>query len=213
MDKSIRIQQRAEIANVITHGLGCVAAIVGIIFLLIRTADDPGYALIAAAAIYGFGLIFTLLASSMYHSLKATRFSQTWKLLDHLAIFFLIAGTNTPLVPIYLEGWIGVAYLIALWSMVGVGILLKLKFIESHDRLLTYYYVLLGWMAVIVLPFMWDSLPGEVFGLIVGGGVAYSSGVYFYMHDERPWNHPIWHLLVLMGAGLHFWAIWLAAGS
>ncbi len=207
---NITLKRKTERANAITHGLAFFGSIVAFPFLLLRSlATDVNYAWLAAS-VYAFGLAATMLASAVYHALYFTKYHKTTKLLDHLSIFFLIAGTNTPLIPIYLPNSTGTIYLIAMWSLVAIGILLKLRYIESHDRLLTFFYVALGWMAAIVIPMMWSVMPLLVFWMIITGGACYSIGVYFYLRNQRPWNHTIWHIWVMLGAFFHFLAIWFA---
>ncbi len=127
--------------------------------------------------------------------------------MDHVSIYFLIAGTYTPILIISLRGPLGWTLLGIVWGMAFIGIIWKLFFIGRYEVIATIGYLLMGWMGVMAYKQMSTNIPPEGIILIFAGGIIYSLGVIFYAWEKLPYNHAIWHLFVLGGSICHFFAV------
>jgi len=192
-----------ELANAITHGIGVLLAIVGLVLLVLR-ADDSS---LASFAIYGSTLILLYLASTLYHSLIFTGARKLFRKFDHMAIFLLIAGTYTPFCITALDGWMGWALLAAVWSFAILGIVMKSMFTGRFEWLSVSIYILTGWMVILAIKPIYDTLTVAGFAFLVAGGLAYTVGTLFYMAKRVPYAHSIWHLWVLAGSVLHYFSV------
>lgn len=192
-----------ELANAITHGIGTLLAIAGVIFLIIF-ADGASA---VAVGIYGATLVSLYLASTLYHSLIFTRARKLFRKFDHMAIFLLIAGTYTPFCLTVLDGWKSWSMLGAVWTLAIAGIVLKSMFTGRFEWLSISIYILTGWMVILVIKPMYDLLSLQGFILLIGGGLAYTIGTVFYAKSKIPWFHSIWHLWVLAGSVMHYFAV------
>ena len=134
-------------------------------------------------------------------------------MLDHISIYFLIAGTHTPLLLLYLDNEVGRFYLILIWALVALGVLYKLFFFGKSELVSVIFYMVLGWMAVFTLPKMYPLMAEGVMQWIIAGGIFYTLGVIFYIWDRLPFNHSIWHLFVIAGSSGHFAAVLTAAAA
>ncbi|MFO7577094.1 MAG: hemolysin III family protein [Pelovirga sp.] len=196
-----------EIANSITHGVGALLAIVGLAVLIIVSTSHGTVWHIASSSIFGTTLILLYLASTLYHSITAPRVKRLLRLLDHCAIYLLIAGTYTPFLLINLRGSWGWSLLGLVWGIALGGIILNLTPLGKVRGLSLSLYLILGWIILIAIkPLLANLDPGGV-SLLVAGGLAYTGGVIFYGWQQLPYNHAIWHLFVLAGSICHFFAI------
>lgn len=213
MHKSSRSVTRpslgVEIANAITHGVGVALAILAFVFLVLEA--DRGYRLVYV--IYGTTLILLYLASTLYHSLIFTRARNLFRKFDHMAIFLLIAGTYTPFCFTALKGWVGWTLLGIVWGLAILGIVLKSLFTGRFEWLSVSIYILTGWMVVLAIKPIYQSLSFTGFVFLVAGGLAYTIGTFFYMNTRIPYHHSIWHLWVLAGSTLHFFSIYSLVNS
>jgi len=193
-----------EIANSISHGLGFILSIVALTFLVVYSCKDNDPWKIIAFSIYGSSLSILYLFSTLYHSFSNSRIKAIFRRLDHAAIYLLIAGTYTPFILVSLrETW--VIYLFpVVWSMAIIGIYIKIFYIHRYERLTLLYYIIMGWMALIAVKPLFNSIPIESFFYIMLGGVAYTTGIIFYTWHKLPYNHTIWHGFVLIGSFSHF---------
>jgi len=193
-----------EIANSITHGLGFGLSIAALTILVVRASTEGDPWRIIAFSIYGSCLTILYLFSTLYHSFSHSRAKAIFRRLDHAAIYLLIAGTYTPILLISLRTtW--VIYLFPIvWTMAIIGVYIKIFYIHRYERLTLVYYIIMGWMALIAAKPLFYSIPIESFIWIILGGVAYTSGVVFYVWDRLPYNHTIWHGFVLAGSFSHF---------
>lgn len=196
-----------EIANSITHGLGAVLSVAGLVFLLIAAITEGTALHITAVAIFGSTLILLYLASTLYHALRPPRAKRVFQILDHSAIYLLIAGTYTPLTLITLRGAWGWSIFTAVWSLAVFGVVFKSIWIERHTTLSTVIYVLMGWCAIVAVRPLLRGLPWEGFVWLLAGGLSYTAGVVFYA-SRRRYAHAIWHLFVLGGSACHYWTIY-----
>lgn len=196
-----------EIANSITHGIGCLAAAV-ITPVLIIKAIPFGAAAVVGVSIFGAAMIILYLTSTLYHSLPAGRAKHVFRILDHSAIFLLIAGTYTPFTLAVLEGTWGWTLFGIIWTLAFAGVVLKSLSTGGTSRLSIALYLGMGWLALLAVKPLYDSMPGWGLFWILAGGVMYSGGVLFFAYDHRTkYNHFIWHLFVLAGTGCHVVAV------
>lgn len=202
-----RVVVREEVANSVTHGLGLVASLVGGIVLVVLAAERGEAWHVVSAAVYGSTLVALYAASTLYHALKGTRARNVLRLLDHCAIYLLIAGTYTPITLVSLRGNWGWALFGAVWALAAAGILFKAFATGRFGYLSTVAYVLMGWICILALkPILMLLSPGAI-ALLLAGGVAYTLGTIFYAWERIPYSHAVWHLFVIVGSVCHYLAI------
>ncbi len=217
MDKILQAPERLqsvgeEIANCISHGIGLIAALVALPFLLIAAARRGEAGALVGAGVFAFGVIFLYLSSALYHALARTRAKRILQVIDHCAIYLLIAGTYTPFTLGILRGSWGWTLFGMVWGLAIIGVILKCTRGLKHPRLSLALYLGMGWLALIAIRPLWISLPVPGFSLIAAGGIAYTAGVAFYHAEHRRYSHFVWHLFVVVGTSLHFFAVlWYAA--
>jgi len=207
-----RVASRGEEkANAITHAVGLLCSLVGAP-VLVATAHGVGDALaIAGAAIYGCALIALYTTSTLYHAVSHHVTKNRLRLLDHVSIYLLIAGTYTPFTLGVLRGAWGWSMFAVVWSLAAVGVIGKIRFRFRNERLSTLLYVVMGWVAVIAVRPMMTSMETTGCVLLLMGGLLYTGGVIFY-RQKRSWSHPVWHLFVLGGSACHYFAVlWYAS--
>lgn len=198
-----------EIWHAVTHGIGFVLSIAALA-LLVAFATLSGSALhITAAAIYGASLIVMYGSSTLYHALTHKKAKQLFQKFDHSAIYFLIAGTYTPILLITIGGTSGWTLFGIEWGIAVVGIALKFIYPGRLEWLSLIAYVFMGWLIVFVFDTFRSNIDPIGFWLIVSGGIAYTGGIVFYVKDKISYFHAIWHLFVLTGSILQFFAILL----
>ncbi|MEL0610653.1 PAQR family membrane homeostasis protein TrhA [Vibrio echinoideorum] len=199
-----------ERANAITHGLGVVLGVVGLILLLIRAFDYQADMLtITSMTVYGSSIILLFLASTLYHSITTEKTKRLLKTLDHCAIYLLIAGSYTPFLLVGLRTPLAMGLMAVIWGIALVGIIMKIAFVYRFKRLSLFIYLAMGWLSLIVVYQLAMNINIGGLVLLAVGGVIYSLGVIFYVAKRIPYNHAIWHLFVLAGCACHFFAIYL----
>jgi len=201
-----------EIANGISHGIALVACLIATPFLL-KSASRLGDAWrVVGAAIFAGAMIFMYLSSTVYHVLPANRAKRVLRVLDHGAIFFLIAGTYTPFTLGVLRGAWGWTPFSIVWSLALLGVTLKIEGTLWHPLISTGPYLAMGWLIVVAIRPLWLTVPLPGILLLLAGGIAYTGGVGFYAAERAHYNHFVWHLFVVMGTPCHFFAVlWYAA--
>ncbi len=198
-----------EIAHSVTHGIGTGLSIAGLTILLVLAILYGDVYQIVSFSIYGAALIFLYLASTLYHSFQHPRVKQVFKVIDHSAIYLLIAGTYTPFLLVAIRGLWGWTLLVIVWGLAILGIGLKTLFINRFQKLSVLAYILLGWLSVAATKELLASMAlGGLIWLAVGG-VVYTVGVIFYAAKKIPYTHAVWHLFVLGGSICHYFAILL----
>lgn len=202
-----RYSTAEEIANGITHGLGVVFSIAGLAILTAFASVFGTVWHIVACSIYGVTQILMYTASTLYHSIPVPRAKSFLRLLDHSAIYLLIAGTYTPFALVNLRGPWGWSILIAIWGLAIAGIALQSRLIKLNRLVTALPYVAMGWVAVIAVKPLLDAVAPGGLWLLVLGGLAYTAGTIFYVWKRLPFHHAIWHGFVLLGSVLHFFAI------
>ena len=198
-----------EIANAISHGLGFILSIAALTLMLLVAIDNQDPWQLASAIIFGMSLVVLFLASTLYHSITNPAIKYKLKLLDHCAIYLLIAGTYTPFMLVSLKGVWGFSLLVLIWLLAISGIIFKLNFAHKYPRVSLWSYLIMGWLALIAMPEMINKVPSGALTLLTAGGVAYTLGAVFYVWRQLTFNHAIWHLFVLAGSSCHFFAVYL----
>ena len=197
----------AELANSITHGVGFVLSVAALSVLVCFAAFYGSARHVVACSIYGASLVILYLASTLYHSIQAPRAKRVFKIIDHAAIYLLIAGTYTPFTLISLRGAHGWTVFGIIWGLALLGIIYKVVFIGRWKAVSTAIYLAMGWMCVTSIGQLLESLtPGGV-AWLAAGGLAYTFGVIFYAWHRLPFSHAVWHLFVLAGSACHFVAV------
>ena len=203
-----RLQSKGEeIANSVSHGLGFVLAVAGAP-LLIATAIRRGtLADVVAVSVFAASMALLYLSSTIYHALPTGRIKNVFHVLDHAAIYLLIAGTYTPFTLGVLKGGWGWTLFGLVWGLAALGVLLKVFAGIRWHGISTAVYVGMGWLIIIAAKPLWESLPLAGLVWLFAGGIAYTSGVYFYLKKNMRYGHLVWHLFVVAGTGCHFVAI------
>ena len=196
-----------EIANSVTHGIGLILAIVGLA-LLATCASMWGNAWhIVGCCVFGATLVLLYLASMLYHGIQRPRAKTVLQVADHAAIFLLIAGTYTPFTLVNLRGPWGWTLFGVVWGLALLGIAFLVTLLRRWSVGCVVLYVIMGWIAVVAAePLIASVAPGGLLLLFLGG-VAYTGGIGFYAWQRLPYNHAVWHLFVLAGSVLHFFAV------
>ncbi|TNE61904.1 MAG: hypothetical protein EP335_14565 [Alphaproteobacteria bacterium] len=202
-----------EITHAITHGIGAVLAVVAFVFLLMKAIDTGGAAEIVAVSLYATFMIVMYLASTLYHSLFRTKAAGVFKLIDHAAIYFKIAGTYTPFALVTLPTAVGVWVLVGAWGAAVLGAVLKArafvrKTAKKFSPLSLGLYLAMGWAGVLMLGQLVDLLPMVAIWWIIAGGVCFTVGAVFYALKSVPYTHAVWHVFVMAGSACHFVAIY-----
>ncbi|SQH76527.1 putative hemolysin, inner membrane subunit [Shewanella benthica] len=200
---------KEEMANSISHGLGIVAGIIGLALSLIKGQQTLDGIELFGLVIYCASIVLLFSCSTLYHSISSPVWKHRLKIADHCAIYFLIAGTYTPLMLIALDGSKANIILIAIWSLAFAGVLFKTRFIHRFKKLSVALYLLMGWLCATVMNELIASMTDLGFQLLILGGLFYTFGVIFYVGKRIPYNHAIWHLFVLAGAVSHFLCVYL----
>lgn len=196
-----------ELANRVTHALGCALAIAGTIALLRATAQYGDELQMIGVSVYGATLVALYAASTLSHSFSRPQLRHFFRTVDQVCIFLLIAGTFTPLALTYLRAGWGWALFISMWGMAIAGIFFKVFFTRLHNVSVS-AYVLLGWMPVVAIKPIVELVPGPALWWMAAGGVCYTVGTLFLMRDERvPFFHAVWHLFVVAGSACHYYAV------
>jgi hemolysin III len=203
--------RREEIANSVSHGFGLAAAIVATPFLLFTAARHPTQTFYIGTIIFVATMWFLYLCSTLYHAWPQTRLKCALQIVDHAAIFLLIAGTYTPFTLGPLRGALGWTIFALVWLLAGVGVAIKLLTGVRWKKLSIVMYLGMGWVILLAFgPFI-RAVPATAMLWLLAGGVAYTSGVIFFMNKRLRYGHFIWHLFVLAGTACHFCAVFSCA--
>jgi hemolysin III len=196
-----------EVAHSVTHGIGLLAAIAGLVVLVIMAAATGDAWRITACAIYASTLVLLYASSTLYHALSATRARRVFRVLDHSAIFLLIAGTYTPFALVSLRGPWGWTLLGIVWGLALLGIAAKVVFGARWPIISTALYICMGWVVLVAARPLVERVPPGAIALLVAGGLAYTGGVAFYAWTRLRYGHAIWHLFVIAGSVCHYLAV------
>jgi hemolysin III len=210
MSESRTIKQYSsleEIFNSITHAIGALVSIAGLVLLIVFSSIYGNSSHIISCTIFGFTLVLLYTASTLYHSFRKPNLKHLFKILDHSCIYILIAGTYTPFMLVTVSGILGWSIFALVWSLTIIGVVLKVFFVHRFKIISTIAYILMGWLVIFAIKPLFQILPGGGLALLICGGLAYTLGTIFYSWDKLPFNHAIWHLFVLTGSVCHFCAV------
>ncbi len=204
------VSRTEEIANAVTHGFGAglFAAGAAVLVTLAVLRGDARHVL--ACSVYAITLVLFYSVSTLYHALRGPRVKRVFRILDHAAIYLLIAGSYTPFLLVSLRGVWGWSLFGLVWGLAVLGIVFKSRWTGRLPILSTALYVVMGWCIVVAWKPLIAALPPGGIAWLVAGGLVYSSGVVFYALDRKfRWAHPVWHVFVLVASACHFVAVLL----
>jgi hemolysin III len=196
-----------EIAHAITHGVGLLLSVAGLTILAVFATLRGEAWHIVSCSIYGSTLVLLYAASTFYHALPAPRAKAVFRVLDHAAVYVLIAGTYTPFTLVNLRGGWGWALFGVVWGLAIFGVVLEAVARQRVRVLSLVLYLGLGWLAAIAVKPLFDSVGAGGLALLLLGGLAYTGGVVFYCWQRLPYHHAIWHIFVLAGSVFHYFAV------
>lgn len=212
-EKSLTIEKYniVEFANAVTHGLGFLFGIV-VTILMLKKADTLTINMLFGISIFGFSLMFLYLSSTLYHSIPfdKPKTKDLFRRIDQTAIYWLIAGTNTPFYFFFLEGKVLWFSLFIMWLMAFSGSLYKLFYTDERESVNLLLYGVMAASGYLTIPQMSETLTQSILNWVLLGGLFYTLGIVFYLWEKMRWHHVIWHLFVLAGSAAHFWAVWIS---
>lgn len=198
---------KEEITNAISHGLGVLLAVAGLVVLIIYASMFGNTRHIVTFSIFGATMILLYLASTLYHSFPKGKTKDILKICDHSAIFLLIAGSYTPLTLLVLRGKLGWTLFAIVWTIAIAGIVFKAFCVKKFKKLSTILYILMGWLVIFAIKPLYAELGTYSLNFLVAGGLLYTFGTIFYSWKKLKYNHAIWHLFVLGGSVCHFFTM------
>lgn len=198
-----------EVLNATTHGIGAILSFVALVCMIVFFYDK-GSLHLASVLVYGISLFLLYLASTLYHSLSfcSQKVQNVFQILDHCAIYLLIAGNYTPFALIALYGTLGWSVFYISWAMAIIGILFKIFFYNRFRILGTIFYLIMGWLAITIVKPLISSISLDGVYWLVCGGIMYSIGAIFYLIRKMPYSHVVWHIFVIFGSVSHFISIY-----
>ena len=202
-----KLTAREEVVNSITHGIGILLSIAGLVILVTVAAMHGNAWHVVSFSIFGASMVALYTSSTLYHSFSCGRVKNLFARFDHAAIFLLIAGTYTPFLLTVVRGPLGWVFFGIIWAVALTGMVIRSIYLHRFRRLMVLIYLLMGWMFVFIYQSMVSNLPEISLLFLFTGGISYSVGVIFYAWRKLPFGHGIWHLFVLVGTILHFFAV------
>lgn len=197
-----------ELANTVTHGLGLVGALVGTPILLLAASQTGNDGFFIGTIVFAATMLLLYLGSTLYHAWPQTRAKCVLQVLDHAAIFLLIAGTYTPFMLGPLRGLWGSTTFGIIWALAIFGVIVKTtRGVSRHRKLGLSLYLGMGWLALVLIRPLAATVPRATLIWLLAGGIAYTAGVIFFVNERRRYNHFVWHLFVLAGTSCHFLAL------
>jgi hemolysin III len=196
-----------EIANSITHGIGIVLSIAGLCVLTAFASLFGDAWHIVSCSIFGTTLVLLYTTSTLYHSVQFPSAKKILRILDHAAIFILIAGTYTPFTLVNLRGPWGWSLFVVVWGLAILGIIFRLAFQGKWFVVVLGLYICMGWAVIVAIKPLMESVDTGGCILLLIGGLAYTFGIIFYLWHRLPYHHAVWHIFVLAGSIFHFFAI------
>jgi len=201
---------KQEMVHSIIHAFGILFGIISIPILTAIAAKNANVIGIAGASVYGFCFLMLFTFSTLYHSFQQPQVKRVLEVFDHISIYFLIAGTYTPFLLIYLNDSFGITLLCILWGLTVAGIVFKIFFTGRFKVVSLIIYVVMGWILFAGGKRFFTDLPTDVLVLLIIGGGLYSLGIIFYLWHRFYWHHAVWHFFVLVAAVCHYVAVLLA---
>lgn len=202
-------RKREEFLNVLTHGTGAILSVAALVIMIIYSVYRGTATHLAASLIFGISLVVLYSASTIYHAMVKLKWKRFFRLIDHLSIYILIAGTYTPIALLGLKGTWGWVIFGLIWAFAIVGFIFKFSPLRRSEKLSLSLYALMGWLIIIAIKPLLANMETGALLYLLGGGLCYTFGIYFYAKEKIPYNHAIWHVFVLGGSVLHFFGIFL----
>jgi hemolysin III len=200
-----------ELANSISHGVGLILSLSALPVLVLAALRQGSTSAIVGATVFALSLVLLYFASTIYHALPQNKAKRLFRVLDHAAIFLLIAGTYTPFTLGVLRGPWGWTLFVLVWGLAVAGIAFKVAWGFRYKALSTCLYLAMGWMALLAAREVWLRMPAPGIGWLLAGGLAYTVGVVFFAAERVRYSHFAWHLFVLAGSACHTCAVlWYA---
>lgn len=196
-----------ETAHAVTHGVGAVLGLLGLVLLVVWSARFGDVWQVTSTAIFGTTLVLLYSASTLYHAVRREELKRVLQKFDHAAIFLLIAGTYTPFALVTLRGPWGWSLFGIVWVLAVAGVALKFWFAGRFNVVSTIVYLAMGWLVLVALKPLIAALPAGGLALLLAGGACYSLGTIFYLWKRLPYHHAVWHLWVLAGSACHWAAV------
>jgi hemolysin III len=198
---------REEIANAISHGIGALLSIAALVLLIVYSVKYGDVWHVVSFSIFGSTLVLLYVFSTLLHSIQHRIVKNVFEILDHAAIYLLIAGSYTPFLLVTIRGALGWTIFGIVWGFAILGIILKIFFVKRFIILSTICYILMGWLMIIAIKPLYLNLPFNGIVWLVVGGLLYTFGTIFYVWRRVPYHHAIWHTFVLAGSTAHFIAV------
>ena len=195
-----------EKLNAISHALGALFGIAALVLLIVFNSEKTAWSLFSVI-VYGISIIVLFSASTFYHAVKGEKRKHYFRIVDHISIYILIAGTYTPVCLISLEQSLGWTLFFVVWGIAAFGVVLKLFFTGRFEVFSTLLYLIMGWLVIFDFTNLSKIIGSDGILFLFAGGLAYTIGIVFYAIQKIPYNHVIWHLFVLAGAMGHFFMI------
>jgi hemolysin III len=208
MDTSNHYSPLEEKTNIISHAIGLALSIIALLLMLVKASGSGDILHVIGGGIFGASLIALYAASTFYHSAKDPKKRARLRINDHATIYILIAGTYTPFTLITLNGWVGWTIFAVSWGMATCGVVLKLFFTGKYNGLSTLMYVFMGWIIILAIKPLVNSISTEGLFWLIAGGVAYTTGAVIYSIKKIQFNHAIFHMFVLLGSICHFISVY-----
>jgi hemolysin III len=205
-----KLEHLEELANSVTHGIGLLLSVAGLALLVTIAMLRGTVWHIVSCAIYGATLVMLYAASTLYHSFQQEKIKKIFRIFDHCAIYLLIAGTYTPFLLVNIRSagsWVWFLF-VFIWTLALGGIVLKSLFFHRLPVFSTVLYVLMGWTAIVIIKPLLTYLSLHAVLWLVGGGIFYTSGIFFFATERLRLSHTIWHLFVMLGSICHFCAVY-----
>lgn len=196
-----------EIFNSVSHGVGTLLAIGGMVVLIVFSAIYADAWAVVSASIYGATLTILYAMSTLYHSLTNSKAKKFFRIMDHNSIFLLIAGTYTPFTLVALRGGLGWTLFGIVWGATVLGVIFNSINLEKYKKISLVCYIAMGWVIIMAIKPMIAALPIVSLIFLVLGGICYTGGVVFYAIKKIRYFHSVWHLFVLAGSVLHYFSV------
>lgn len=198
---------REEFANSLSHGIGLIFGIIGLPIPIALAAINGNIPGLVGASVFGFGFLMVFAFSTLYHAISHPAIKKSLRVMDHVSIYFLIAGSYTPFLLVFMFNETGLTVLSVLWGAALIGVVFKIFATGKWNVVSTIMYLVMGWSVLFVPNEFFGSVSTECLILVATGGGLYTLGVVFYLWERIPYNHAIWHLFVLGGAICHYVAV------
>ena len=196
-----------ERANSITHAIGAILAVIGTFFVVNDAMEIGGVNRILSSLLYGVSSTLGLTSSALFHATSGQPWRRKFRIIDHCAIYLMIAGGYSPLLLMPFEPGSGFLFFMAIWFLALLGVTVKIFFFPLPEAVSLSSYLLLGWIGLFLIEPLMDVIPLDGLYLLLGGGLCYTIGTFFYLNDHKKWFHTTWHLFTLAGCACHYFAI------